>query len=296
MVLTKCCSRRVHGDWLGKAAAKFCRPWRVDLSVDDCIQCIFLHYVIMCGIFCSISRTELIRPSDELQQRLHHRGPDSQRTICRTHNGLHLTFTATVLSLRGSKTVSQPLVNGSGDYVLCWNGEAWSIDDVPQIRNDTEAVFAPLVDAVKTPGFDDPNAPAQQSAKTVAAAMSRVAGPYAFVFYDARGGKLYLGRDFLGRRSLMIRTADDGDGLLIGSVSDGDAANHWTELDALGVYCIDLQQLSLQNGPNGAGPTTLGPFDATLAPYRFADKCGTDSKVSISVGPAALFPDEHSSS
>lgn len=225
----------------------------------------------MCGIFCSISSHAYTSPSDELQRRLYQRGPDSQHTICRSYGGSYITLCSTVLSLRGSQVVTQPLQDELGEFVLCWNGEAWTIDGKPQSGNDTQVVLGLLRDSVQ--GLSNPT-------QSVAAALSRIAGPYAFVFFDALRGRLFYGRDFLGRRSLMTRITDDGE-LLIASVSDGTHAGQWTEVDAAGVYCVNLQDFERSTKQPASNPELPQP---ELCPYHYADHGTYESRPVQSVG------------
>ncbi|KAK1816652.1 hypothetical protein LTR12_008905 [Friedmanniomyces endolithicus] len=76
----------------------------------------------------------------------------------------------------------------------------------------------------------------------MAKALARILGPYAFVYHDLSNGILYFGRDFLSRRSLLIRKTPDG-ALLISSVAgvvSGQDETAWSEVEADGLYYIDL--------------------------------------------------------
>jgi hypothetical protein len=106
----------------------------------------------MCGIFCSLGTTHHILPNDDIKRRLINRGPDSinsvetlyPRTTAQKHDtstrDISVTLCSTVLSLRGSLTVTQPYQDSEGKYTLCWNGEAWSINGEPMSGNDTKAI------------------------------------------------------------------------------------------------------------------------------------------------------------
>lgn len=199
----------------------------------------------MCGIFCSISRSAHIQPDAAVLELLRRRGPDSTgltTSTCKCENGgantqeIYLTFVSTVLSLRGSQTITQPRSDLESSRILCWNGEAWSIAGTPTSGNDTAAVFDLLQSRLKThTGSTSP----ERELGDVAQSLATVAGPYAFVFYNHASGKLYFGRDFLGRRSLLYKIFD-GD-LLLSSVTSGHADGGWTEVEADGVYCLDLK-------------------------------------------------------
>ena len=178
----------------------------------------------MCGIYAALSASHPPQqPSPTLRTRLINRGPD--------HLGQHdvapdagrkwsLTFTSTVLALRGSELVEQPLINEATQDVLCWNGEAWRIGGQPVSRNDGLEVLD---------GLNDTN---------TADYLRSIEGPFAFVFFSRRENRLYFGRDRLGRRSLLVcQTADS---LRLSSLAD-DPSQGWQEVEADGFYSIEMQ-------------------------------------------------------
>lgn len=244
----------------------------------------------MCGIFCSLSRSQHVSADEQVLALLQRRGPDSTGCVQQTNSKRHeehslgssdttiyLDFTSTVLSLRGSSTVSQPLQNDDRSHVLCWNGEAWTIAGRPTEGNDTQAVFDVLSGAVaqsRSMGLSS-----QDAAHNIAKHMSSVSGPYSFVFYDSVSGKVYLGRDFLGRRSLLWKANEGGD-LIISSVTSGSLDGAWTEVEADGIYCIDLSAPS----EHTAGLHKVSDFSCNFAV----------TKVPYHVTADGLTTDEHS--
>lgn len=190
---------------------------------------------------------------------------------------VHMSCFSTVLSLRGSRTVSQPCRESDNGPMLCWNGEAWSIDGQATNGNDTQQVFRLLLEATEgNRGDNHPRDVLARGAACVAKCMSTIAGPYAFVFYDQHGC-IYFGRDFLGRRSLMTRKTEDG-ALIIASVSDGASGLGWAELEADGVYAIDLKGVPLT--PKGPNADAYGSFSQQHTPYHFVGD-GDDSNASV---------------
>lgn len=220
-------------------------------------------------------------PDEDVLKLLQRRGPDStscaQLTHCRAREAISLhherdgnvflTFTSTVLSLRGSQTVTQPLQDADNSHFLCWNGEAWSIAGQPATGNDTEAVFELLTSALS--GSHHLNSGLTTPIITVARCMATVAGPYAFVFYDKPAGKVYLGRDFLGRRALLWRASESGD-LLVSSVTSGSHDNAWTEVEADGIYCIDVNATPVQQNDPDSLPGINSSFAISKVPYQVA--------------------------
>ncbi|KAJ9644520.1 hypothetical protein H2199_003483 [Coniosporium tulheliwenetii] len=146
----------------------------------------------MCGIFFSLGRDAYRSPSEHVLKLLRNRGPDSVKEVRveievldpaldgSISEPLYATFVSSVLALRGEYIVTQPLVDEATRSVLCWNGEAWKIDDNPVTGNDSEHVFSLLLQDCEA-GFDQ---------DMVVQSMMHIKGPYAFVFYDGRRRRL----------------------------------------------------------------------------------------------------------
>ncbi|PWW79805.1 hypothetical protein C7212DRAFT_355565 [Tuber magnatum] len=189
----------------------------------------------MCGILFSVTPTTsspLHSTSTSLPDLISRRGPDTTNTHVTTFANYTLTFTSSVLSLRG-KLTPQPLIDPVSGSVLCWNGEAWRVNSslVPAGVNDGEEVLKLLL-SVETPEM----------------AFAGIAGPWACVFFDAVRGRVWFGRDCLGRRSLLeLREGGWEDGVTIASVGDG--YKGWKEVEAEG-----LRYFGLQSGEEGVVP------------------------------------------
>ena len=124
----------------------------------------------------------------------------------------------------------------------------------------------------------------QDAANSIATHMASVSGPYSFVFHDRLSGRIYLGRDFLGRRSLLWRANEAGD-LLISSVTSGSLDGAWTEIEADGVYCIDL---SASSEPPAGSHGVSGPsssFAVTKVPYHVTTDGSTTDTPSVGTQP-----------
>ncbi|KAK0335694.1 hypothetical protein LTR59_010965 [Friedmanniomyces endolithicus] len=251
----------------------------------------------MCGIWCAISTHRPVWPCAETLRLLERRGPDSssgsQLTLERTASTgqpetTNITLYSTVLSLRGHVTVEQPYQSSSGS-ILCWNGEAWEIaGHSPLLDNDTEAV-ANLLDSEtclpceKLSRSDTVHERAQSMAK----ALARIVGPYALVYHDSSNAILYFGRDFLGRRSLLTRTTSDG-ALLISSVAgvvSGQDGTAWSEVEADGLYYVDLRT-------SGTGRDSQYVFNKIL--YHFASNKAKVPGLSVGWLGTAKYARAHS--
>lgn len=241
---------------------------------------------VMCGIFCSVSRHDHIPPSPTIEGRLKARGPDAANQIlvqCPIKDDLTTTVTcySTVLSLRGQVTTVQPLQKAVSGSVLCWNGEAWAVDGERLQGNDTERILDLLTAAVdQSAASSSLSQIAGFGAQLLSRALSRIEGPYAFVFYDASKSRLYFGRDFLGRRSLLWRCTASGD-LLLSSVSDESSGDAWAEVEADGIYCLDLASQSRGRQVNVSVPNQKACFSVTKLPYALHDE---QERSNLSVG------------
>ena len=226
---------------------------------------------IMCGIFFSLSKGDHLAPDEELLDALRKRGPDSMGMRSRTvtvqpitststlTQSRLLTFVSTVLSLRGDSIMNQPLEDPNSGSLFCWNGEAWKIDNVLVQGNDAKAVFDLLLQASQSYSTDsqDGSSSPEQGLQNVIQAIGSITGPYAFVFYDAHCRRVFYGRDVLGRRSLVTKRYRAGS-LAISSVPDATEADGWDEVEADGVYMLDLEGNVASHIPWAVGDRTHG--------------------------------------
>lgn len=211
----------------------------------------------MCGIFFSCSRSNFLPPSKTLLKSLKRRGPDDSQIISSPDKesatnhytaprkfesrNVCLTLASTVLSLRGECVVRQPLRDSPTGSLLCWNGEAWKIGGIDILDNDTKVIFDLLIKAAQSNDADDnPNIPLyEQGLQNLLYAIGSIAGPFAFVFYDARHKRVLYGRDALGRRSLLMSRTRDGSFAICSICDEGDPQS-WAEIEADGIYVLDL--------------------------------------------------------
>uniref|UniRef100_A0A8C5MR47 Asparagine synthetase domain-containing protein 1 n=1 Tax=Leptobrachium leishanense TaxID=445787 RepID=A0A8C5MR47_9ANUR len=189
----------------------------------------------MCGICCSVSL--IARPGDTLSEddaNLRRRGPNgSHQFVTCDSNNYSCVFSGHVLHLRGQLT-PQPLRNKDGDVFL-WNGEVFGGIEVSDTENDTQVMFHHLS---LCKDEDD-----------LLAVFSRVQGPWAFIFYQAQHHRLWFGRDFFGRRSLLWKFSQDPQKALCltsvtNSVSESDL-DQWQEVPASGIFRCDLQSCGI---------------------------------------------------
>ncbi|KAF6835700.1 asparagine synthase related protein [Colletotrichum plurivorum] len=237
----------------------------------------------MCGIHVVVSRNDFQSLPEETRTCLCNRGPDHLGEVrSQVHpsgsdaDPVFLSFTSTVLALRGDHITQQPFRDTSSGSVLCWNGEAWKIGSEPVQGNDGEAVFALLTAASGRNSRED----------AVLDALRSIQGPFAFVYFDASQSRLYFGRDRLGRRSLLISRED---GLRLSSIAES-ASPAWMEVEANGIYVLELsawssnqmESLAPQPWSDEAEGTVLniGVYNMALPPSEAAPLTAASSSVS----------------
>jgi asparagine synthetase B (glutamine-hydrolysing) len=188
----------------------------------------------MCGIHVSIRQSASRTLDPGLKSCLCNRGPDhfgqAQVVVDKPPSPvIVLTFTSTVLSLRGNHITKQPFVDDATGSVLCWNGEAWRLNGRGVDGNDGEAVFRMLTDAASQ---------SSNSIEAILEALRSIEGPFAFVFFDKPNEIVFYGRDRLGRRSLLLGKDEDASLTLASIAARRD--NGWVEVEADGIYSVDL--------------------------------------------------------
>lgn len=217
----------------------------------------------MCGIFFSLSNEKHCYPSQLTEELIQHRGPDSYETECVRVNQTagYLTFASSVLGLRGDSIQRQPLVDDN-QSVLCWNGEVWKFADRALDGNDTYTIFQSFMDAVKPHNCEE----ADDTVKRLCTAVNNISGPFSFVFYDSCSCRIFYGRDYLGRRSLLHGWSCDGS-FRISSIRDSNVSDCFEEVDTTGIHVIDLTSpLEQENTEANAGTPTF-PVKTFVIPW-----------------------------
>ncbi|KAH8912085.1 asparagine synthase [Coniochaeta sp. PMI_546] len=244
----------------------------------------------MCGIHAAIRRSA---GTDALPAFLHHclcnRGPDHFGQVTTRlkapntdNDDAFLTFTSTVLSLRGDHVTKQPFQEQPSGSVLCWNGEAWRIGGRTVQGNDGEAVFALLSNASSRNGASD----------AILEALRSIEGPFAFVYFDAPSKTLYFGRDRLGRRSLLMCHDDTESSLVISSVAET-CEDKWNEVEADGVYSLAFHEdmFSSPYAPPSRHewlPGTAAEFVSSIGRFNTALPTGNTALLSTSPAVSSL--------
>jgi asparagine synthetase B (glutamine-hydrolysing) len=179
----------------------------------------------MCGIYltlendtCNCDNLEAV--TDKLCPLLRRRGPNKKGDVSIKIGQVTARFHGTLLWLRGSKPQPQPLEEADGS-VLLWNGDLFHTD-LPSGISDTELLAQKLSTAI--------------SENNVLDTFANLEGPGAFIYFSAKFGKLWFGRDYFGRHSLLVRK--DANHCVLTSVGccSLDDGNDLRELPAFGFF------------------------------------------------------------
>lgn len=171
----------------------------------------------MCGIGLCID-CELDEKSIELLKR---RGPDSYQTIQRTYSHC-LTFYSSVLSQQGSGVESQPIE--TENTLLLFNGEIYWHPKFSTQGTECDSLW--LGKEIERLGWDIDD---------ILELLSEIRGEFTFILFNKCNNEIILGRDRLGRRSLLISASSES--LCLVSVG---ANSNLIELPADGIYHINL--------------------------------------------------------
>ncbi|XP_069839635.1 asparagine synthetase domain-containing protein 1 isoform X2 [Dendropsophus ebraccatus] len=194
----------------------------------------------MCGICCMVSLTaDTVKPYIQEYINLCRRGPNSSHQLSATDNLYSCFFSGHVLHLRGQLT-PQPLQDPNGNIFL-WNGEIFGGVDVPDIDNDTKVMFQYMASC--------------DNDCDIFSLLSKVQGPWAFIYYQKKTHDLWFGRDFFGRRSLLWRFGETlEEAMCLTSVAELHCEaddTQWQEVPASGIFkcnlslCAELKLIKL---------------------------------------------------
>lgn len=147
---------------------------------------------------------------------------------------MNIEMHSSVLHLRGSVMQPQPIRDTLSGNMLAFNGELYGI--CKDGGNDALFLSHSLADRSK------------DGEAVFLETLGMLCGEWALVYYIKKSNCLYFGRDFLGRRSLMMNSGPSTSSFYLSSVSDGpkltaNGDEEWKELECTGLYKLDLEKL-----------------------------------------------------
>lgn len=156
----------------------------------------------MCGIAGEISKDGGLSAKDEryvqMQNVLHHRGPDQQGVYCDGHAAL-IHARLCVIDIENGR---QPMTfaDGEREYTLVYNGELYNTDEV---RREL------LQRGYKFNGHSDTEVVLKAYACFGDKCVEKFNGIFAFAVWEKKARKLFLARDRIGVKPLFFHKADD---------------------------------------------------------------------------------------
>ncbi|KAJ8039899.1 Asparagine synthetase domain-containing protein 1 [Holothuria leucospilota] len=195
----------------------------------------------MCGIciFMKAGVTTDCGPPENLEKILQRRGPDASFHLSKhvkvsskeEDEDVKLFLSGHTLQLQGPVT-QQPMVDNHGN-MLMWNGEIFAGEiKVDDEENDGLVLLSNLSSC--------------SSDGDVLSVMSKVKGPWSFIYWQEDAQSLFFGRDFLGRRSLLWSCpGEDAWTFALSSVAQRpslDCQVRWQEVPANGIYKLNITQ------------------------------------------------------
>ena len=88
--------------------------------------------------------------------------------------------------------------------------------------------------------------------------FAQIRGPFAFIYFHLKSGRIYFGRDIFGRHSLLMSPPDIGKEFTVTSVGHQSSSDSLTEVPALGLFYISIHSLGTQKSI----PLNLIPWDS----------------------------------
>ncbi|XP_061192721.1 asparagine synthetase domain-containing protein 1-like [Saccostrea echinata] len=201
----------------------------------------------MCGICCVLLRGENHDCTSSCL-RLKNRGPDaSSQTVATIDSQTRLVFTGHVLHMRGPLT-PQPTTDKRGNCLL-WNGEIFGGLQITEEKNDTAVLLEILSE--------------KTDVQHILGTLSKIHGPWAFVYWQEEKKRLWFGRDFFGRRSLCWHLPRrKNDAFILSSVRQN--TEDLQEVPSVGIYSVDLMHtewlnMTLYSWASAVWPGTMDP-------------------------------------
>lgn len=166
---------------------------------------------------------------DSLVTRISSRGPDYLKYLQFYHSGLNFQLFSSVLSLR-QPFFPQPIQNHG--IVLQFNGELYNQECLHS--NDTEFIMNRLLDNMASYDRED----------GILRTVTELVGEFAFTIHDLIGSKIYFGRDYIGRRSLLYDFNKSSSEMVISSLPPG-YKNSFIECKSYEIMILNTKSLTL---------------------------------------------------
>lgn len=167
------------------------------------------------------------------------RGPDYAQYREQAHGKFGFQLFSSVLSLR-QPFITQPVMGQ--DYILQFNGELYNEECLG--ANDTHFIAEKLNSELQSDTLRE---------NAVFSVVSLLDGEFAYVLTDVKENRIYFGKDFVGKRSLLYCVQEEG--ITISSVFL-DRRQDVTECKSDCIHIYDLKEKTLSTKPYSELRTT----------------------------------------
>lgn len=173
---------------------------------------------------------------ESLMIKIASRGPDYLLYLQFIDSSNSFQFFSSILSLR-QPFYSQPIHNHNHNLILQFNGELYNLECLQS--NDTEFIMERLVYNISSSNRND----------GILKTITDLNGEFAFTIYDLLESKLYFGRDYIGRRSLLynidnLDSLESGSEIIISSLPPGHS-NSFKECKSNEIKVFNFKDLIL---------------------------------------------------
>ncbi|XP_050423030.1 asparagine synthetase domain-containing protein CG17486 [Adelges cooleyi] len=183
----------------------------------------------MCGIFCSfVKGPDVCNEFNKCRSALQKRGPDVYSTHEIVVNNYTGQFSGNTLWIQGECPTKQPYIDNKGN-ILLWNGDVykWNLPINASIKDSDTKIISDFL----------------CNGGNMELLVTSIRGPYSIIYYDCEQQVLWVGRDPIGRISLLWNI--EANKIVITSVAHKDMAN-LEEVPAIGLFKFDLNSCNLK--------------------------------------------------
>ena len=169
-----------------------------------------------------------LMPYSSVNVALARRGPDKRGVCERTvDSSTRLVMQSSLLQTRGTGLTATPMCDRETQNVLAFNGEIYKSDITPIMGSDTSWLFRRLL--------------ARHEEQNIVHTLSTIRGPWSLIYWQAADKRLWVAKDVLGRRSLLVHFPNEDEKYFAASsVVPWKHSENWSDI-APGIYSLQMK-------------------------------------------------------
>ena len=169
-----------------------------------------------------------LMPDSSVNVALARRGPDKRGVCERTvDSSTRLVMQSSLLQTRGTGLIATPMCDRETQNVLAFNGEIYKSDTTPILGSDTLWLFQRLL--------------AHCEEQNIVHTLSTIRGPWSLIYWQAADKRLWVAKDVLGRRSLLVHFPNEDEKYFAASsVVPWKHRENWSDI-APGIYSLQMK-------------------------------------------------------